>query len=83
VDHRLFEPAMTLIWRIWNVHSPLAFPNTSAKLIWLIASGLAIALWPGRKACPDSNGRAWAGSGLEHWSGLEQPFCWLFQRHFK
>lgn len=61
----LFEPAMTLIWRIWNVHSPLAFPNTSAKLIWLIASGLAIALWPGRKSLPRFKWKSlgWFGIG--------------------
>ncbi len=41
----LFRPIQTIILKIWNVDSPLAFPRPFGILIWFIALGLIVSLW--------------------------------------
>ena len=62
----LFKPLQTLILRLWDVHNPLAFPNIPSLLIWLIAFGLAFALWSRSQELPKFrwNSLGWLGIGV-------------------
>jgi membrane protease YdiL (CAAX protease family) len=65
----LFKPVMTLILNFWGItdpFNPFNFPNIPSLLIWIIAIGLAIALWTQRKNLPKFEWKSlgWFGIGI-------------------
>lgn len=59
----LFKPIETLILSVWKLkYAALEFPKWPSLIIWVIAIGLSIALWPSRKSLPEFTWKS---------------FCWL------
>ncbi len=63
----LFKPVQTLMLGFWWGSVPiLAFPKWPSLLIWLIALGLVLALWPSRALLPklSKSSFRWLGIGI-------------------
>lgn len=63
----LFKPVQTLILGFWRGSGHiLTFPKWPSLLIWLIALGLVIALWPSRASLPklSKSSFRWVGIGI-------------------
>jgi membrane protease YdiL (CAAX protease family) len=62
----LFKPIQTLVLKYLGIDIPLAFPHPVGLLMWVIAAGLALAMWrSGYKPAPvRRSSLMWLGGGL-------------------